>query len=52
MLSIVELSLSFLYFITLVHYDSCYSFICLFKNDLSVVNKLCKSFVFVLTDYF
>ena len=43
MFSIVEMSLSFLYFITLVHYDSCCSFVCLFENDLSVVNSLCDT---------
>ena len=42
------MTLSFLYFVTLVHYDSCCSFICLFEIDFSVVNKLCKGFVFVV----
>ena len=47
MLSIVELGLSFVYFITFVHDDSSCTFICLFYNDFSVVFKLFESFMFV-----
>ena len=43
MLSIVELGLSFVYFITFVHDDSSCTFICLFYNDFSVsLRALCS----------
>ena len=47
MFSIVEMGLSFMYFITLVHYDSFCSFVCLFEIDFSVVSKLFKNLAFL-----
>ena len=47
MLSIVELGLSFVHFITFVHYDGGGAFICLLYNDFSVVFKLCEGFLFI-----
>ena len=48
MFSVVELNLSFLYFITFIHDDSCCAFVCLFENDVSFLFQLCESFNFVV----